>query len=283
MIHNWIKPSDTLFVRLSGGLGNQMFQYATGLSVCESINYHLMVDTSFLRKKAKGYTQRHFELSAFDITARSIELNWFQRKFIPQIQEEPKSTSLEALTELSRRGVQLNGYWQDPKLFTHIRHQLLKEFSLKNLSGVDLISNKEIAATPNSLSIHVRRGDYVSNASAAKTHGTCDLKYYIAALETVAKKASIGKILVFTDDPEWVASDFKIGAPYTIIAPSSNTPAEDMTIMTNCQHHIIANSTYSWWGAWLSTRSGIKIAPQKWFSDEKMGGAKIIPKDWLTI
>ena len=133
-----------------------------------------------------------------------------------------------------------------------------------------------------SISLHIRRGDYVSNIA----HGTCDLSYYRKAVEYFINLYGKNlEIFAFSDDPSWVKNNLKLPVNINFITHNySDNNYEDLRLMSCCNHNIIANSSFSWWGAWLNTNPNkIVIAPKLWYANQKIENRDITPKDWLRI
>lgn len=278
----WFRPNNVVSVRLMGGLGNQMFQYAAGLAVSMRAGCKLNLDTSFLRKKSDAYTVRALELDAFNVLADMDSINSLRLKSMRKISDFGGGGE-HALLKLNEGGVSLRGYWQSDLYFKDVRDALLKEFTLKNpLSTPAAKLAQEIQST-DAVSVHIRRGDYVSNSSAAAVHGLCPMQYYQSAVDRVIDTVGICPIYVFSDDVAWVKANFDVGLPINVIDYPAASPAEDIHLMKLCKHHIIANSSFSWWGAWLSQRNGMKVAPQRWYADAGMRADNIAPSDWIRL
>lgn len=150
------------------------------------------------------------------------------------------------------------------------------------------VTNEQVAQnilSVNAVSLHVRRGDYVSNLTINQFHGTCSLEYYNQAIAQIAKKVETPHFFVFSDDPEWVKSNLKIDYSITIVDHNNaDKNYEDIRLMSLCKHHIIANSSFSWWGAWLCRNPNkIVIAPLKWFNDKSINTTDLIPDGWIKI
>jgi hypothetical protein len=137
----------------------------------------------------------------------------------------------------------------------------------------------------NSVSLHVRRGDYVANLKVAAIHGLCSKEYYASAIKFISKKVERPHFFVFSDDINWVENNFKINYPCTYINQNfSNESYNDLRLMSLCQHNIIANSSFSWWGAWLNCNSEkIVIAPKKWFANSDKRCDDLIPEKWVRL
>jgi hypothetical protein len=291
-----------IIVKLIGGLGNQMFQYAAGRQLAKIKNVVLKLDKSDLGITKEGITYREVEIDLLNAKidwASNEDLNRFQlSKFrgIRVLQRKFPSLFKKAyVTEAGHRYIKefynfpkdsyLNGYWQSELYFRNIRKELLQEFIPKNKLSQ---KNEEVLSrikTVNSVSIHFRRGDYLSNANAAKFHGVMSLDYYLNAVQIINSKLVNPEFFVFSDEPEWVKENFKLDFPVHYIDFNKGKEAVfDLALMSNCKHNIIANSSFSWWGAWLNNNSEkMVIAPKKWFSDASADCKDIVPEDWITI
>ncbi|MDP1766805.1 MAG: alpha-1,2-fucosyltransferase [Methylotenera sp.] len=180
--------------------------------------------------------------------------------------------------------VYLEGYWQSERYFHEFSNKIREDFTFKLPFSKQ---NTEIAdriGKVNALSLHVRRGDYANNSKTLATHGLCSLDYYRAAIQLIIKQVENPHFFVFSDDIAWVKNNLKIDFPHLFI--DHNLGAEsynDMRLMSLCKHNIIANSSFSWWAAWLNTNpQKIVIAPQDWFSN-KVNVSDLIPHGWIRI
>lgn len=291
-----------IIVRLIGGLGNQMFQYAAGRAVAERHRVPLLLDVSGFR----DYPLRRFELHAFAIRAAiadEVQLAAFtrpssqaglwaglRRRLIgalsPSVLREASFTYDQRI-ESVRPPVFLDGYWQSEKYFSHLAPLLGSEFSLQdglNEPNVDM-ARQISAAGGRAVSLHIRRGDYVSNAHTAQYHGVCSLDYYRAAVELLSSRVAEPHFFVFSDDHAWVQENLEIPFPTTLVqVNSADHGMFDMALMKSCAHHIIANSSFSWWGAWLNPRPDkIVVAPRQWFRDAAHDTRDLIPDAWTRL
>ena len=296
-----------IIVRLFGGLGNQMFQYAAARRLAHHHNALLKLDVSDLSKWQNWNTPREYTLFHFNIeaeiasTSEVVDLRgesksnikkgldrFFQLLGMPArntrvIREKHfhfDQTILEAPDN-----VNLDGYWQSEKYFEDIKNVLQKEFTLKNpLEGKNLDVAEEIRRA-NSVSLHVRRADYVTDQRTTEFHGFCGLDYYNACVDVVGRSVSDPHFFVFSDDPDWVRGNIKLRFPTTFVVHNEPQKGhEDLRLMSMCQHHIIANSSFSWWGSWLSPRpEKIVIAPRKWFNDKTINTDDLIPDQWIRM
>lgn len=283
--------------RLIGGLGNQMFQYAAGRSLAIANNCELKLDVSGY----KNYTLHNgYELNLFKIQAgiaTDVEISDLVKsrsrlsRFISKkLKLKNKSHLIEknfgydsSFFEI-KRYVYIDGYWQSYQYFESIKSQLKLELTPATpLSGLNLTISKQIANC-NSVSLHIRRGDYVSNLEANKTHGFIGIEYYNKAISLIHELVLHPHFFVFSDDIAWARKN--LGLIVNVIFVGHNqgsTSFEDMRLMSLCQHHIIANSSFSWWGAWLNTSPNkIVIAPKQWFAN-RQDTSDLMPENWLKI
>lgn len=275
-----------IIVKLRGGLGNQMFQYALGRNLALKNNTRLKFDITELKRDKL----RNYELNIFQISADI--LSWFESVFLRTLFKifhgnyayiREKSLHFDR-TLLEKKGnLYLDGYWPCEKYFRHIRDILKKDFEIRSEPNKkNKLMLKKIKNT-NSVCIHVRRGDYVKNPKTNKFHGTCSLKYYYNSIKRIEKKVKNPVFFVFSDDLGWSKKNLKIN--HSTVFVDINGPengCEDLRLMSNCNHFIIANSSFSWWGAWLSENEDkIIFAPKRWFNGSD--GGDIIPKVWIRI
>jgi hypothetical protein len=137
----------------------------------------------------------------------------------------------------------------------------------------------------NAVSLHVRRGDYVSNPDSSRVHGLCGADYHQAAVRRIAEVVPQPHLFVFSDDPQWAAGNLHLDHPATIVTGNdTRRDYEDLHLMSLCKHHIVANSSFSWWGAWLDTNPDkIVIAPERWFAHEQHDTRDLLPPTWQVI
>ena len=294
-----------IVVKLMGGLGNQMFQYAIGRSLAEKINTELKLDLSFLldRTPRPHFTYRNYELAIFNIqesfsTTQEVDI------FIDKAQE-PLARLIQWMNKLivdrkvvKERGfyfdpgvfnltghLYLEGYWQSEKYFKNIEKIIRQEFTFKcepDLSNRQLLNKIE---SVEAVSVHIRRGDYVSDTITNQFHGVCGLEYYQQAIEKIAQEVHEPHFYIFSDNIDWAKKNIQLNFPTTYV--THNPPDkgyEDLRLMSHCKHHIIANSSFSWWAAWLNSNpEKIVIAPEKWFADITIDTTDLIPEGWIRI
>ncbi len=291
-----------IVVKLLGGLGNQMFQYALGRKMAILHSDELWLDGSFFSEKG-SHTPREYELDIFQIHASlaSGELlkqcipapatrmhrwinKWLGRN-VQSIQYHEKGHAFQPEVFHHKGDIHLIGYWQSQNYFLDIADTIREDFTFRippQGLNADLITQMNSC---NAVSIHIRRGDYVSNASASAFHGLCGVDYYQAAVERIAKGTPNIHLFIFSDDMEWVKQHLRFDYPMTYIDHNHGKQSwEDMRLMASCKHHIIANSSFSWWAAWLNPSTDKKVvAPSRWFMDASINTQDVLPTDWIKL
>lgn len=290
-----------VITRLNGGLGNQMFQYAAGLTLADRLGAPLKVDLS----EFDTYLLRRFELDKFNIKAGVatpeetanfvINPSRFQRSYsrlaislgfgFNKIAFKERKFGYDEAFEKIRHPMYLNGYWQSEKYFKSAADRLRGELCLVDKLGEASQKILDGILQCPAISLHIRRGDYITNPSAALVHGVCSLDYYYSAISHITAHVDSPHFFIFSDDPQWAKDNLKISYPVQFVeANGPDRGAEDMWLMKSCKHHIIANSSFSWWAAWLNERlDKIVIAPRVWFLDNKIDTKDLIPKQWHRI
>jgi hypothetical protein len=291
-----------IIVQLNGGLGNQMFQYALGRNLAIRNRTELFLDISeFEHYKLRAYELSHFcvvenILSVCDL--RKIMLPGWRKKWnmikkrlgvgtsaVPVQIIREKQKNFDPTVLALQGNLYLCGYWQREKYFQDIEDIIRQEFSLRFPMSLTSQGLAQEMMNTDSLAIHVRRGDYVTNPTTNDIHGTMPIEYYQQAIEYVKARCRIDGYYVFSDDREWVENHF--GYLDNVKFFSGNTCAhEDMILMSKCKHNIIANSSYSWWGAWLNDNPAkIVIAPRQWVraSERNLKEPDRIPDGWVKI
>lgn len=301
-----------IIVRINGGLGNQLFQYATARAISLKLNRKLLLDISWYRdihslddqSDPNATAIRDFLLNNFNIQSHvinKIHLNWIKRleiisknsKFYKLLLDGPlnnfsytkinrDSFSLEFIQKHPH--VYLTGYWQNIDLFEEYKNLISNELILKYpLSANNQDYFNSINAT-NSVAIHFRRGDYISKPNSQKTHASCSNNYYYNSIEYIQKKKNDLHYFIFSDDMTWVKNNLTFNTNITFI--DNEGPAyEHFYLMSQCKHQIIANSTFSWWAAWLNANpEKIIITPEYWYNDKQLNETVIrIPNEWIKI
>jgi Glycosyl transferase family 11 len=275
-----------IVTKLKGGLGNQMFQYAAGKCLAEKHKDQLFLETSSLVRPLA--TPREYGLHIFNIRAEITNKEEIIRASdilfrVHQI----KRGFHKGVLECPRGGnIVLDGYWQNELYFKEIEHIIREEYTFKPIdhTAVDLLLQEQISSTA-AVCIHVRRGDYLlPEGSEFITAGT---NYYKNAMEFIAKEVRDPYFYVFSDDIAWCIENLPLDYPHTFVRRDQLTTKyteEDFRLMTMCQHFIIANSSFSWWAAWLgSSDDKIVVAPTKWFRDDPAASKEITPTAWVRL
>lgn len=265
-------------IAIKGGLGNQLFEYAYGRNL-ELSGKKIIFDTSFFNGgKAKVDTARNFKLNNFKIETKA--------EFAIR-----KTPILNLFNKIRRKlGVPHDDHYQSEKHFSKIAEVVTREFGLRDKMSqgaenlLDLIQKTAIP-----VSVHIRRGDYIQNARTKQYNNGCSPEYYKKALETIAEK--LGKeatpkiqLFVFSDDIDWVKNNLKFPYPATYASNPAIADYEELTLMSKCSHNVIANSSFSWWGAWLNPNpQKIVIAPERWLNTKPSSYKDIVPNSWIKI
>ncbi len=301
-----------ILVRISGGLGNQLFQYATARSISIKLNRKLYLDDSWYREidsledfsNPNATTKREFLLTKFNIKSTVLNdfyLNWIKRldiktknnKFFKYLKshlfQNLSFTSINSkhyswdLMSNSKK-IYLKGYWQNNIIIEEFRDSLITE--CKPSLPISENNNQYLTSisSSNSVAVHFRRGDYINKPLSRKIHATCSNNYYYTAINFLQKKMDDLHLFIFSDDISWVKNNFTLNGNITYIS-NDGTEYEHLYLMSNCKHQITANSTYSWWAAWLNENPDkIVITPKYWYYDKKLNETIIrIPDNWIKI
>lgn len=292
-----------LIVQLKGGLGNQLFQYAAGRALALRRGEPLLLDASFyVGHPDRIYMLDHFCTVAQPAPRRAVRrlarqgygryVDALVRRARPLLGDTPAIVrerapfhyDPELLTRLPAE-TYLVGYWQNEGYFRDVAAQIRAELALRHPPGGSNAEALAAIAGCTAVSLHVRRGDYVTNKAANAVHGVCPPDYYRRAVALIAGRVADPHFFVFSDDVPWVRANLPIGGPVTYLDHNGPDAAhEDLRLMRACKHHIIANSTFSWWGAWLSDQPGkIVVAPRRWMNDPGYDAADLVPADWLRL
>lgn len=285
-----------LIVKFNGGLGNQMFQWAFARALEEKTGVKTLFDMSFFEKKYA----RPYELDVFNVpdkfvtnvlTKLHLVAIWKLRKklhgksfFGLNFYCEPHFQYDEKLFNL-KPSAYIEGFFQSEKYFAQIEDKLRADFQFKTLPDEQNQKVIEKINSTNSISLHIRRGDYVQKKRYQNLYATCSLDYYKRGVELIAKTVENPTLFIFSDDIQWVKENLNL--PYESVYVSHNIGEksyEDLRLMSLCKHNVIANSSFSWWGAWLNNKQNkIVIAPQKWFNDDNIVQTDVIPQSWVRL
>ena len=287
--------------QLNGGLGNQLFQYAAAKSLALSHNTNLQLDiSSFYRETLPELeVPREFELYNFKGVKEKIQKSPFTA------QKKPYSSLTSGIQKIfprhkrdiyiepyyhfsdnffkTKKDVILKGQWQSEKYFSRYQdvirstYQIKEEF-IKNVINILPSENETV-------SVHIRRGDYMRKPIILDWHGVMSKQYYQNAFEIVKTRIQDFQVYYFSDDPEWVNAELIPIMPGTIVSTEvSSSHLEDFYLMSQCRHNIIANSSFSWWAAWLNPNPDkIVIAPKKWFNNGPQDTQDLFPQSWIKV
>jgi hypothetical protein len=277
-----------IYARLHGRLGNQMFQYAAARGLAKRLSVPFSIDPRRAIYKGEGVLTRVFDLEwaepaklppAQHERPLSYYL-WRGLRLAPKLYREQELKYNEAFGMLPD-DTYLHGYWQSEKYFENAAQDLRDAFVFRHpMSPQNAEVAAQIASGP-SISLHVRRGDFVNLGANI----CCDQTYYDKALAAVSDGVANPTVYVFSDDPQWAKDHLPM--PFKKVVVDFNGPEtdyEDMRLMAHCDHNIIANSSFSWWAAWLNPNPQKRIAgPMNWFSNAKQSNPDILPDRWLKI
>ncbi|HEX4085242.1 MAG TPA: alpha-1,2-fucosyltransferase [Chthoniobacteraceae bacterium] len=298
-----------VIVRLWGGLGNQLFQYAAGFAAANKLKSPLLLDPL----RCDLDVNRPYELHHFRITGRpwtNREKRWGERliRIIRPIDAQTGAAARSFKTVFSPivsrwfkyvedqyRGYQpgifneighiyLAGTWASAKYFEDVASSIRSQFTFLAPPADQNQRMLEKIEACDAICVHVRRGDYVSVLETNERHGVCSLDYYKAAFDYIAARVANPKVFVFSDDPGWVQECLKFPAPTHYVTHNvGRQNYEDLRLMRACRHFIIANSTFSWWGAWLAGGAEkIVVAPKRWGNKlDEMDDP--VPDDWVRL
>lgn len=279
--------------RLIGGLGNQMFQYAAARALADRLGVELVLDI----RAFTTYKLHAFGLGRFSLRGRLAtpdELTrwplWMSRpcrlaqrlEIVTRWYSEPSFGYDRAWPSL-KDGLILNGYFQSENYFAEIADSLLRDFIPLAPLTTENAEVARLARNSESVAIHVRRGDYVTNPNTLLTHGVCSSDYYEKAVALMHERLARPRFFVFTNDMDWARENLTLGDDAVFVSGNENSPEVDIHLMAQCRHYIIANSTFSWWGAWLNPgRDKLVVAPERWFANGLVAD-DLVPDDWLRL
>lgn len=266
-----------IFTKIFGGLGNQLFQYAAGRYLANKHKTDLKIFDD------KWFENSNSPLAYYRLNQFNIQENFASEEEIKNLQafQETRTSFIPEVLDLPDNIV-LKGYWHSWKYFAGIRDILLKEISLKNPMGKNSSQWKEkIVSAECSVSVHVRRGDYMT-PMFRNYSGTIPFGYYYECIKKLKNLYPQMTLFIFSDDLDFVRNNFKFDVPVEFVE-GCETDEEELFLMSLCKHNIITNSTFSWWGAWLNQNSDKKVfAPALWHKDG-WGGNDVVPDDWTQI
>jgi Glycosyl transferase family 11 len=298
-----------IVIQLAGGLGNQMFQYAYGKALSAKLKVPFYIDASLLNyyPSSKYNTQRQYTLDIFDINTEGVlgnDIWWLNQvkknKFITiflyklYIKKLLFSNKLNVYEQTPDGNPEewmgvipntyIKGSFQSEIVFKDIETEIHKDFTFQNLPPENIHTVLLQIRGIESVAIHIRRGDYTLQHNK-EVHGVLGLEYYKKAILLLLERVKNPVFFVFSDDIDWVKENLRIDNIDIRFFENLNAPDyEDLRMMSNCKHNIIANSSFSWWGAWLNQNSNkIVIAPSNWFVTQNKDLNHLIPKAWIQL
>lgn len=291
----------TIFVDLTGRIGNQMFQYAFARKIQEKLGTEIVLNDSFLNEKSNFHNELNcFKLNKCVKTSNAKLPYWVYRhnpinrvltKHCGNLQRKikEKSNSLywygdtyEPYKISNDKDIYISGYYQSEKYFEGIQENLKKEFFPRSSISETASQFLElIKKSPNSVCITVRRGNYITNPKYKEKYYVANEDYFKKAIFEIKKRVSNPTIFIFSDDLEWARENaWQLDNGY--VEPSGLELEEKMLIMSCCNHFIISNSTFSWWAQFLSSNSEkIVISPKNWYADGRK--TDIYQPNWIKI
>lgn len=288
-----------IIVRLKGGMGNQLFQYALGRALSLRNNTEVGLDTSFYSNP--GIPVRTYDLDLFNIDAKVLSRNdipvlrrsygtglfgrivaKIRTRLMPTIGTERGFAFNEKLFSAGPN-IYLDGYWQNPTYFEGYEDVIRRDLKITAQLTDSIIALQKKIEGSISVCMHVRRGDYVGNP----VHDVVTPEYYTKAIELLKMKVPvIERVYVFSDDIDWCMNTFQLDIPTTFVGQeyAGERAIGHLALMQTCKHFIIPNSSFSWWAAWLGTDSAkVVIAPEQWFGNSAIDTSVRTPKDWIRI
>lgn len=296
-------------IRLMGGLGNQMFQYAFGLSMAIENQIELVLDDTLLYERSNDHlinTHRDFELMIF----KNLSFRWAKPEEVFLYNGNPKSSKIKKLIrkinnfiDPKRLIIQKNneidpylssfknnscyvGRWQSHIFFKNHEEQIRNSFELikPSINGIDKII--EDVTCKESVCLHFRRGDLVTSPLYSKTIGVLDMEYYIKAVSFIQQNVLKPVFFVFSDDINWCKQNLKFEVDLVFVDESfaGNRSEGHFYLMQHCKHFIISNSTFAWWTAFLSNNKLKKVVyPKNWYKSLDLSNPEMSPKDWTAL
>lgn len=278
-----------IIVQLMGGHSNQMFEYAAARKLALKHNTELYLDLEWFKHMEGVKSPRDYELGGYNLAGKIYTGSLLQRlkKKLAHVQYYEDSQVYDPSVGALGPNIYLHGYFQSEKYFKDIRSTLLQDFSYKappNRANSELL--RKINEDPVATSLHIRRGDYAKDAETNARHGVAGLEYYREALKHLKKQVKDPTLYIISNDPAWCRENLKLDAKMIFVDNNDDTAggAEDMRLMRACKHNIMANSSFSWWGAWLNENPDkIVIAPKKWFNDASINTSDLLPDEWVSL
>lgn len=295
----------TLIANLRGGLGNQLFQYACGRSLARDLDLTLTIATDMLGysgSRRRTELNHVFQLAVPEASRQDLSTQvgrwrasprvrlFFEKQLLawargPRFAVETCATGTEALPAKLRNGGYLHGYWQSERYFARHAETIRADLAFRQaLIGRNAKVATAIGSAP-AASIHIRRGDYLAQRKFRTVLNVCPLNYYVDAIELLMRSVPQVRFFAFSDDLPWVKKELQPLFPgLQVVDHNSGYDSHyDMQLMALCDHHIIANSSFSWWAAWLNpSPDKIVVAPGRWYANG-WDSTHLTPENWLRL
>lgn len=295
-----------IVVRLNGGLGNQLFQYAAGYALASKNKKPLMLDLTSFTSHNVNLKQSYRNLDILDF---GIEFSQALSSEALMRYREPFGIASKVNNFLQKRvlkkyyvdwhpqvlkkkgNVYLDGYYQSELYFHDVRDGISRQYKLGNFFQEEIKSIVErIHACVNPISLHIRRGDYITNPRANKIHNVCTKNYFYGGLDFLHSRLNNPTVFVFSDDIDWVKAEMNLPKSTVYVSELQQNSGErlrssqEIYLMSLCQHNIISNSSFSWWGAYLNKfKDKIVIAPNLWSRSKIIRHKNILPAGWVGL
>ena len=284
---------------LSGGIGNQLFQYAAGKALALSTDQaHQYLYDPRLNSIARDFALGNFRLTSLPAKISQVFPQWLMTPYsslvtlnnwgckLGLVQTQiicQRSFNFEPISRLKTDRSLMTGYWQSELFFKSHAKTISKEFTFIKPLSVDNSKFMQRSQDRTLVSVHIRRGDYLS-ASNLNQRAICDLDYYLQAAQLIKQKITHPTFVIFSDDLSWCKQNIHLGKNQIFVDWNQADSVQDLQLMTRCQHHIIVNSTFSWWGAWLNpSQKKIVVSPKIWLNNPALNTTDVIPKTWIKI
>lgn len=281
-----------IITRLTLGLGNNLFQYALGRRLALERNTELLLDFTGENYNRRQYClsyMSHFNMIRSVAKTREVMKFKFLNRF-SFISPNYKNSIIKENRNIfdqtvinAPKNAYLLGFWQSEKYFKPAENVIRRDFTLKEPQGEKYQNVLDKITRSNSVSVHVRRGDFLLEKNL-HLFNVCTPDYYLRAEAFISNKVPSPELFIFSDDIEWVKQNIPFRFPVTFVSDGSLTDYQELTLMSACKHNIIANSTFGWWGAWLNDNpQKIVVSPQKWFVDPATDERDLIPPAWIKL
>jgi len=290
-----------IFLHLEGGLGNQLFQYAIGRTLALKTGGELILDPwESRRDRSRPVVLDKFNIKArFATSSENVLCRLVDSSRLRPLCVAVRAVAPRKLPRVVRRrwhgfdpaifdiqtSVFLEGWFQSELYFRERASEIRQDLQLRALPSEENRKCLEQIRATQSVCIHIRRGDYVTNPQINLRIGLCEPNYYGAAIDHIRRHVQSPSFFVFSDDPEWTREHLPVPEPRNFVSHNCGVADwEDLRLMSACRHFIVANSTFSWWGAWLGVSpEKIVIAPKQWFADTSVSAKDIVPASWVRV